>query len=190
MQIIFYRRINMLKSIRKSRQSGFTLVELGIVLALIGIGLFFAISKMQETGDASRAQNTASDISVVVQNVQRYYATAATFPDPFVPADLIANRVVPVKWADGAALVGPFGGVPALTRQAGLAGEANITIPNVPTRVCSEMARIMADGFREIAVAGVVVKPVNGVLDLNALGTQCTGGTVGSVEMRFRFQKA
>jgi prepilin-type N-terminal cleavage/methylation domain-containing protein len=180
----------MLKSIRKSRQSGFTLVELGIVLALIGIGLFFAISKMQETGDASRAQNVANDISGTVSNIQRFYATVNEFPSTFSVTDLINNRVVPQKWINGTALVGPFGGAPTLAQVGGSTGEATILIPNVPSRVCSEMGRLMADGYREIAVgtALTVVKAVNGALNTATLGTACSAAA--TVQMRFRFQKA
>lgn len=188
----------MLKSIRKSRQSGFTLVELGIVLALIGIGLFFAISKMQETGDASRAQNVANDISTTVNNIQRFYSTVNEFPATFTIADLISNKVVPQKWvatipAVGntpatSTIVGPFGGAVTFTRVSGLTSEASIKIENVPSRVCSEMGRLMADGYRTIDVGTVEVKAVNGTLDIGALGTNCS--KTGTVSMTFRFQKA
>lgn len=184
----------MLKSIRKSRQSGFTLVELGIVLALIGIGLFFAISKMQETGDASRAQNVANDISTTVNNMQRFYSTVNQFPSEFSQSDLINNKVVPQKWVGTAGtpptstIVGPFGGAVTITRDGTLTSEASIQIQNVPSRVCSEMGRLMADGYRAISVGTTPVKAVNGSLDIGALGTSCS--SAGTVSMTFRFQKA
>lgn len=184
----------MLKSIRKSRQSGFTLVELGIVLALIGIGLFFAISKMQETGDASRAQNVANDISTIVNNIQRFYSTVNEFPPTFTQSDLISNKVVPQKWVATAGtppvstIVGPFGGGVTFTRVTGLTSEASIKIENVPSRVCSEMGRLMADGYRTIDVGTVEVKAVNGSLDISKLGTECSKAVAAS--MTFRFQKA
>ena len=182
----------MLKSIRKSRQSGFTLVELGIVLALIGIGLFFAISKMQETGDASRAQNVANDISTTVNNIQRFYSTVQEFPSTINQADLISNKVVPAKWVattpSGSAITGPFGGAVTITRDGTLTSEASIQIQNVPSRICSEMGRLMADGYRTITVGTTLVKAVNGSLDIGALGTSCS--SAGTVSMTFRFQKA
>ena len=189
----------MLKSIRKSRQSGFTLVELGIVLALIGIGLFFAISKMQETGDASRAQNVANDISTTVNNIQRFYNTVQEFPSPINQAELISNKVVPAKWVattpsttPGATptsvITGPFGGAVTIKRDDTLTSEASIQIENVPSRVCSEMGRLMADGYRAITVESTPVKAVNGSLDISKLGTECSKAV--AVSMTFRFQKA
>ena len=188
----------MLRSFRKSRQSGFTLVELGIVLALIGIGLFFAISKMQETGDASRAQNVANDISTTVNNIQRFYSTVNEFPPTFSYTDLISNKVVPQKWVGTIAattttpasttIVGPFGGTVTITRDGTLTSEASIEIQNVPSRVCSEMGRLMADGYRAISVEGTPVKAVNGSLDISKLGTECSKAV--AVSMTFRFQKA
>jgi prepilin-type N-terminal cleavage/methylation domain-containing protein len=176
----------MLKSIRKSRQSGFTLVELGIVLALIGIGLFFAISKMQETGDSSRAQNVANDISSVITGINRFYSTSNQFPNA-MHTDLINNKAIPPRWVSGAALVGPFGGTATLARtSASASAEATLTILSVPPRVCIEMGKMMAS-YPNISVGGEDVKTPTTALDVSKLTTECND--TNAATMAFLFYK-
>lgn len=180
----------MLKSIRKSRQSGFTLVELGIVLALIGIGLFFAISKMQDTNSTSKAQNAASDTSSVITNIQRFYGTAAIFPSTGVSsAAMMGNNLVPERWINRTGkepvVIGPFGTAPTVV-QADSGNQALMTFTDVPRKVCGEMIRLVSDGVNVITVGAVTVKPSGGLLDINAMGTQCNAAAVVSVGFQFR----
>jgi prepilin-type N-terminal cleavage/methylation domain-containing protein len=181
----------MLKSIRKSRQSGFTLVELGIVLALIGIGLFFAISKMQDTSSTSKAQNAASDTSSTITNIRRFYGTAAIFPAAGVSsAAMLGNNLVPERWIDrtgkDVVLIGPFGTAPTVV-QADSGKQALMTFTNVPRNVCGEMVRLVSDGVNVITIGAVTVKAAGGLLDINSLGTEC--GKTAVVSVGFQFTK-
>jgi type IV pilus assembly protein PilA len=183
-----------MKTRRIRKQAGFTLVELGIVLALIGIGLFFAISKINETNDQSRAQSVSTDLSYTITNVKRLYQTQPNFPaGNYVNADLRNNSVFPATWngALAGAVVAPFSGAPTVgqrTPAGQTAGNfAAITIPNVPSRVCTELARLTASGIAELEVNGVVVKPLNGPLNIVNLGTNCTAAD--EVPMIFTFAR-
>jgi prepilin-type N-terminal cleavage/methylation domain-containing protein len=183
------KELQMKKVVEKSKQRGFTLVELGIVLALIGIGLFFAISKINETGEVSRAQNVSNDISTLITNVKRYYSTTAGFPAGNFPVDDLRNNgVFPGGWVNGTTVTPPFGGTLGLERDGTDTNSANLTIPGVPSRVCSELGRLMANGATRIQVGTTEVKGLNGQLNLGTLGTACTGAA--AVEMIFRFTRA
>lgn len=183
------------RRIHSRKQAGFTLVELGIVLALIGIGLFFAISKINETNDQSRAQSVSNDLTFTITNVKRLFATQAAFPaGDYANADLRNNSVFPATWNDpnnATQVLAPFNGNPTVgqsTPAGQTAGNfAAITIPNVPTRVCSELGRLMATGISELQVNGVVVKAVNAPLAVAALGTNCSAA--GTVPMIFTFSR-
>lgn len=184
------------RHIRNRKQAGFTLVELGIVLALIGIGLFFAISKINETNDQSRAQSVSNDLTFTITNVKRLYATQAAFPpgNDYGNGVLRDNSVFPATWndpANAAQVLAPFNGNPIVGQRtpAGQAAGnfAAITIPNVPTRVCSELGRLMATGIAQLEANGVVVKPVNLALDVPLLGTSCSAAA--TVPMIFTFSR-
>jgi prepilin-type N-terminal cleavage/methylation domain-containing protein len=186
------------RGIRNRKQAGFTLVELGIVLALIGIGLFFAISKINETNDQSRAQSVSNDLTFTITNVKRLFATQANFPAQgdaaYGNGVLRQNSVFPAAWndpANPANVIAPFSGNPTVDRRTPAfqtAGNfAAITIPSVPTRVCSELGRLMATGIAELEVNGVVVKPLNTPLNVATLGTNCSAAA--EVPMIFTFAR-
>jgi prepilin-type N-terminal cleavage/methylation domain-containing protein len=185
------------RHIRSRKQAGFTLVELGIVLALIGIGLFFAISKINETNDQSRAQSVSNDLTFTITNVKRLFATQAAFPAAaaaYANDILRNNSVFPASWndpANAAQVLAPFNGNPTVAQRtpAGqTAGNfAAITIPNVPTRVCSELGRLMATGIAELEVNGVIVKALNAPLVPATLGTSCSAAA--EVAMIFTFAR-
>ena len=165
---------------------GFTLIELGIVLALIGIGLFYVISKLGETSDASKAQNLVSDLSGSITNTKRLYVTQQSYSGVAI-ATLRDNAVFPTSWNVGGTITGPFTG--AITVAAATLSTANdaatITVPNIPSRVCTEVARMMSDGVNVMAVGGTTVKANNATLNVAVLGTQCAAAT--SVPMAFTF---
>lgn len=171
---------------KKSR--GFTLIEIGAALALMGIGLFFVMSKMRTSGDQVRAQALVSELSQIVQNTKRLYATQSSFNGITIAA-LRDNGVFPTSWNVGGTITGPFTGA-VTTASATLTATddaAVVTIPNVPSGVCSEIARTIADGVNIIAVAGTVVKANNGNLNIGTLGTQCV--SANSVAFAVTFGK-
>jgi prepilin-type N-terminal cleavage/methylation domain-containing protein len=187
-----------MEKVQQRKQKGFTLIELGIVLALIGIGLFFAISKINETSDQSRAQNVSNELSSTITGIKRYYATQPAFPQNMVLIDMARNGVFPNTWVTPGAnpvVNPPFGGG-ALTLGVvpGDANSAQISIPNVPPRICSELGRLMANGSTAIGVGQAPpvapnVKLPNGQLTLNTLGTTCNPAGGAAVVMTFRFTR-
>ena len=170
------------------RSLGFTLIEFGIVLALAGIGLFFAISKLTANSDQSKAQNMVSDVTQAVLNTKRLFNTQTSYATVTVNA-LRDNSVFPATWIVSNVVTSPFtGAVTAAPATLATANDAaEIMVPNVPSAVCSEVARMLAAGIEKIDVGGTNVKAFNGALDIAALGTQCASAL--NVNMNVTFGK-
>jgi prepilin-type N-terminal cleavage/methylation domain-containing protein len=188
-----------MKKIQHGKQKGFTLVELGIVLALIGIGLFFAISKISETNEQSRAQTAATDISLAVNNIKRLYATQNAFPNmgtAITEAELRNSAIFPSSWngPNAGTLISPFGAAPtanACNAPVGDTGNGTyscLTITNVPSRVCTEMGRALSAGMVAMNVNGVLVKPWGVQVNPTTLAANCAAAA--TVPMDFYFTRA
>lgn len=172
----------------RKTSKGFTLIEMGIVLALMGIAIFYALSKMSATNDTSKSQAFTQDFSSIVINTKRVYQTQTDYNGISVTT-LKNNSVFPSLWNVGGTITGPWTG--AVTVAAGTLATANdsaaITIPNVPSANCTEIVRQLSGGIDKIDVAGTNVKPYQGSLNIPTLGTQCASAS--SVSVVFTFGK-
>jgi prepilin-type N-terminal cleavage/methylation domain-containing protein len=81
--------MHMLKKLRKSNEKGFTLIELMIVIAIIGILAAIAIPNFISYRNKSFCSATESDANMIAAAIADYYAvpTRNTFP-PAIVADL------------------------------------------------------------------------------------------------------
>lgn len=177
------------------KMKGFTLVELGIVMALAGILLFYAVSKMGTTSDASKAQSTVQDLSEIVSGTKRTYSTQSSYAGATVTV-LYNSGVFPKNWQSGGIATGPWGGAIAVASGGAVGATGGfitaddnlkLSVPNVPQGICAQLVQTMAGGIERITVAGTVVKQYQSTVDLSALGTQCMSS--GSVTVDFTFGK-
>lgn len=172
---------------QRKKQQGYSLVEIGIVMAIVAIGLFYAISKGVEMNNQSKSQSVAQDLaSTIVPNAKRLYATQSSYTGVTIGA-LRDNNVFPGTWNVAGTITGPFTG--AVTTSAATfvtAGDAlTITVPNVYQSICSDIVRMMAGGIEQIAVGGTVVQAYQGTLNVGTLGTQCAAAASSSIAFTF-----
>jgi prepilin-type N-terminal cleavage/methylation domain-containing protein len=179
--------------LRKSKQKGFSLVELGIVLAVVGVALFFTISTISQTKVTTSAQNARRDLTQIITNAQRLYSTKGAFPVGTWNnnAVLIRNNVFPASWVAGPdAIISPFGG--AVRFDTVSPTVAAIVLNDVPSKVCAELGEAMMDSVLGIltgapsTVSGYYAKnPATGEINLDNLGLGCTSASY--VPMAFSF---
>jgi type II secretory pathway pseudopilin PulG len=181
---------------RESEQLGFSLIEFGIVLALVGAGLFFVFTKMRETSEARYAQTASRDLTQIITNFQRLYSSQGRFPPLGTVSNLTLaqNNVFPSSWVDSTNAVrspvgtafridipqssGPFASIPERTFAA-------IVIDNVPTKICTELAQLMLGGALGVRANFMYIKhPATGAIDLTVMRA-CSDGP--NVEMVFFF---
>ncbi len=170
----------------RKRNQGFTLIEMGIVLALMGIAIFYALSRMSSTNDTSKSQAFTQDFSGIVMNTKRVYQTQTSY-NGLTIATLKNNSVFPSLWNVSGTITGPWtGAVTAASATLATTDDAAaITVPNVPSANCAEIVRQLSGGIDKIDVASTNVKPYQGTLNISTLGTQCSSASTVSIVFTF-----
>jgi prepilin-type N-terminal cleavage/methylation domain-containing protein len=173
------------KSVKKL-QSGFTLVELGIVVAIaaviIGLGLVVVPSILASV----RANSEVSDLPTIATKVQKTFANVPNY-STLTQAIAVGMRVFPDATVAGVTVTNRWGGAVTIAPSTiVLANDAfTLTSVGVPAAECVQIAQGMERNARIISIAGVVVKPDGGGLDLAKVGTQCGLATTSTMVYTF-----
>lgn len=174
----------------KKRQSGFTLVELGIVVAIaaviIGIGLVVVPSILAST----RANGEISDLPAITTKIQRSFANQPNYSSPTAATMpvLINLRVFPESEVNGTTVNNRWGGtITAAVDTLKTAGDAvTITETNLPQAECVQVIQGVDRSYRKIAVNGTGVKADGEAqIHLDTLGTACGTGGNNSIALTF-----
>lgn len=87
---------------RQRRQSAFTLLEIMLVVAIIGVLLAMAISKMGPTLDVAKGMRTKADISSIRTSLLSYNGANGFYPSSEQGLAALVNRPgsepVPSSW--------------------------------------------------------------------------------------------
>lgn len=87
----------------KSVQKGFTLIELMIVVAIVGILAAVAVPQYQQYTDRAKMTEALSFAGAVKGNISEYYITQAALPDTEtragVNATMSSNIVSAIDWS-------------------------------------------------------------------------------------------
>lgn len=178
-----------MKMFKKSlkRQAGFTLVELGIVVAIgaviIGLGLVVVPSLLAST----RANAEISEIPTIATKIQRAYANRPTFAG-MNQATVIGLKAFPDSSVTGAVISNRWGGlVTVAPATLVVANDAfTITTTGVPSEECVQVGQGLETVARSIAIpAGTPVKTDGVALNLTTLGTQCDLGATTAIVYTF-----
>lgn len=161
------------------RQQGNALLYSLLALVLGGIGLAVGVSQYQEAERATSVQASVGEINSIIgaakQNFGQYnYAGLNTEAS-------VRSQVIPSSMATSAlTAANKFGGDVELAAGV-IASTAVLTYEGVPSNVCTNIINGTQALARQIQVAGVDVKVLDGVVDINALTTQCTSGATVTI---------
>lgn len=174
---------------KKAAQRGALSLELGLVLLVLAVLVAAAVirfidnSRKNSINDNVEALNFIGSNTIAKYGKQNQYAQATT-------ANAVRNLVIPKEMRDGLAVTAsnPFGAQITLTplNLTGTNDAVRIDWGNIPSNQCSDIVTGVQGTFRQITVAGTNVKPLDGVIDLTALETQCeSAGVNASVAAQF-----
>lgn len=175
----------------KKRSKGFTLVEMGIVVAIGAIIIGVGIAVVPGIMASNRVNAEVSELPTIVTNIQRAYNNQPGFTPAPTIASLANLGVFPESRArpGDAAAVNRWGGaITVAAAGATLPNGLTLTYADVPSAECRELVPALSNSFRVITVGTTVVKPDGGNVNMTTLPGLCNVAS-GRVNIAYSFTK-
>lgn len=169
----------------RSKQKGFSLIEMGIVLAIAAIVLYGIYSWVSRVQNQRVANDEAQNYNMMVSDVRTKFGAQGTFTG-ISPAALINLGLVPKTMINGAAIRSGWN-TPVAVAAVNLNGTAGDGVQftyTVPREQCSDFVTGAAGASARVTVGGTMVKDIPGgvnTVNVGTLATQCAANTGGNV---------
>lgn len=176
------------KEMKKLAQGGFTMVELGVVVAIGAVILVIALNVVPAVLANNRANAEMQELPSILTNIQKNYSNAPTFVgatlDAVIRLNAFPNERVTIPGAGLATATNRWGGTVTMT-VANLSATNDIVrlvYSNVAERECKNVIQGVGGLMRRIYVdsanggaagGGTIVKADGAAVDTGALGTAC-----------------
>ena len=162
---------------KRAAQKGFGLLEIGLALLVVAVLGIYAYSQYADSRDETVSSAEVSDMTLYWAKTQQRYASNPSYQGLTI-AGLIGANVFPhsMDLVPGSSVVNKYQGtVGASPVNLTTAGDGvEFTLSGYPQNGCASVVPKVANGARKIDVNGTIVKPLDGTLNITALGTACT----------------
>ena len=164
-------------SYSKKQQTGFTLIELGIAIALIAIAVIIVIRTAGSVGSSSKASNETAAMTQLISN-SKAFKSGGTYGanTNMVPILIQANQVPGAVNNGGGTLTNQWGGAVTVV---GNAATLTVTDASVPKDACQTVVTGVGNGDTTITVkvGSTVVPETNGTITTGSAATACGTAT-------------
>lgn len=155
----------------------FTLLSMVIGGIVVAVG----VAQYQDADRAASVQATVAEVNSIIGNVKQNYGQYSYAG--LTTAISVGSRVIPesLQISETAAR-NKFGGAIDMRERTPVgSGTAELVYPNVPRAICSSVINGTQGLARQILIGTTVVKAENGVVDVAALNTGCSGAAVAEI---------
>lgn len=168
------------------RQRGNALVFSMLGLVIGGIVLALGIGYYQSSQANAQVQGTISEISAIIGGAQQNYGQYGY--NGLTTAVAVGSRVIPDTRADvgGATATNSYSGAITLVdNSAATPSTAKLSYANVPASQCTQLINGAQSLARRITIGTTDVKPLDGVIDIVRVNTQCTSAANVGIDLVF-----
>ena len=187
----------------KNMQSGFTLVELLLVIAIGAILAVIGIPQARGLIIDGKVEPTASDVTKIVTKIRANFSGQGATPYTSMGATGPATAVFAntARSLSSALTVSGAGAAATITHDIGETGASitvdvvantttgdsfDVTFPKVNNAACPGLATQLSKTAEKILINGSVVKPLNGVYAGGTAQNLCTSNDTNTFVFTFR----
>jgi hypothetical protein len=170
----------------RCHQRGNALVFSMLGLVIGGIVLALGIGYYQSSQANAQVQGTISEISAIIGGAQQNYGQYGY--SGLTTAVAVGSRVIPDTRADvgGATATNSYSGAITLVDNSGTTpSTAKLSYANVPASQCTQLINGAQSLARRITIGTTDVKPLDGVIDVVRVNTQCTSAANVAIDLVF-----
>jgi hypothetical protein len=171
-------------TLRRQRGNALVFSMLGLVIG--GIVLALGIGYYQSSQSNAQVQGTISEISAIIGGAQQNYGQYGY--SGLTTAIAVGSRVIPETRADASgntATNSYSGAITLVDNSADTPSTAKLTYANVPATQCTQLVNGAQSLARRVTIGATDVKPLDSMIDIGRLNTQCTSAASVAVDFVF-----
>lgn len=167
--------------VMKQRQRGFSLIELIVVVAILGLAAAAIISRSASTSQSTNIQTESQNLQSIVGKAKSVFAGRPNF-NGATTAYMLANGAFPTSMVNGNNVSHSWNGAVTVAPGANPT-TLDITYAAIPTAACIEFVSSQSRPYVEVTVAGNAVK--NGAQVADTALTQAACESAATVDVVF-----